>query len=221
MLISTALFPPACWTAGSLPSLWLFNVGPSQAQTSWRRGFSLISQETPLLRHILFTRSTTQPFPKNAGRPARLQDLSKAPEFLLSKKKNSREQRGWDGEEWRGERGKKFENEEGIKQSTRPQDLFFYLFCTDYERSASARYNMRWGGGGPEYLRMAPRIRLQENKGRWDGGGWRRLCLFYTNPLNQDEMKARGDGWRRMMRWRVEKESRGVGVRMGHSQYNC
>ncbi|XP_045916352.1 uncharacterized protein LOC123977590 isoform X5 [Micropterus dolomieu] len=43
------------------------------------RGFSLISQETPLLRHILFTRSTTQPFPKIAGRPARLQDLSKAP----------------------------------------------------------------------------------------------------------------------------------------------
>lgn len=37
MLISTVVFPSARWTAGSLPSLWLFNAGPSRAQTSWRR----------------------------------------------------------------------------------------------------------------------------------------------------------------------------------------
>lgn len=34
MLISAALLPPLLGTAGSLPSLWLFNAGPSQAQTS-------------------------------------------------------------------------------------------------------------------------------------------------------------------------------------------
>lgn len=34
MLISAALLPPVLRTAGSLPSLWLFNAGPSQAQTS-------------------------------------------------------------------------------------------------------------------------------------------------------------------------------------------
>lgn len=42
------------------------------------RGFTLIRQETLLLRHILFTRNTTQPFPKMQEDQARLQDLSNA-----------------------------------------------------------------------------------------------------------------------------------------------
>lgn len=134
MLISTAVFPPACWTAGSLPSLWLFNAGPSQAQTSWRReAFPLSvrkhrSSATSSLREARLKHSQKMQEDQPDSRICQ-----KPPEFLLAKKKNSREHRG---EEWRGA-GEK--NEEGVKQSARPWDLFFYLFCTDYERSASAR----------------------------------------------------------------------------------
>lgn len=89
MLISTAVFPPACWTAGSLPSLWLFNAGPSQAQTSWQReAFPLSvrkhrSSATSSLREARLKHSQKMQEDQPDSRICQ-----KPPEFLLAKKKN-------------------------------------------------------------------------------------------------------------------------------------
>lgn len=124
MLISTAVLPPTCWTAGSLPSLWLFNAGTSQAQTSWRReAFPLSVRKHRSSATSSLPEARLKHSQKNAGRPARLQDLSKAPLNSFYRKRKIQES-GWEGRNGG-------EYEEGVKQSLRPWELFFYLFCTD------------------------------------------------------------------------------------------
>jgi len=81
-----------------------FNAGTGRGPNILtERGFTLIRQETLLLRHILFTRNTTQPFPKNAGRPSQTPGFVKRPppppsfphfRFLLSKKRRNLKREG-------------------------------------------------------------------------------------------------------------------------------
>lgn len=68
-------------TAGSLSlAMGSFNARTSQGPNILtERGFTLIRQETLLLRYILFTRNATQPFPKNAGRPSQTPGFVKHP----------------------------------------------------------------------------------------------------------------------------------------------
>lgn len=174
MLICTAVFPPACWTAGSLPSLWLFNAGPSQAQTSWQReAFPLSvrkhrSSATSSLREARLKHSQKMQEDQPDSRICQ-----KPPEFLLAKKKNSREHRGWEGR--RGEERSGGEKWGGCKTVSEALG-FIFLFILHRLRKvciSKIEHGVRgWGWkGGPGCLRMAPRIRLQENKGRWR---WRR-----------------------------------------------
>lgn len=63
--------PPHCRHHHLTAATAASNAGSSRVPNILtERGFPLIRQETPLLRHILFTRNATQPFPKNAGRPS-------------------------------------------------------------------------------------------------------------------------------------------------------
>lgn len=98
------------------------------------------------------------PKKKNAGRPARLQDLKKSPPNSFCQKKKISRKTGV-GEGGRGE---------GVKESSRPRDFFY--FCPDYEKGLpqqDRRGVEGWGWKGCR--RMAPRIRARGNKGerRW------------------------------------------------------
>lgn len=89
MLISPAVLPPV----GSLLSLWLFNAGPSQAQTSWRREAFPLS----VRKHRFSATSSLQARLNHS--PKKCRKASQTPGFVKSplnsfyrKKKNSREQ---------------------------------------------------------------------------------------------------------------------------------
>ncbi len=107
-----------------------FNAGTGRGPNILtERGFTLIRQETLLLRHILFTRNTTQPFPKNAGRPSqtpgfvkRLPPPPSFPKFrfLLSKKRRNLKREG------ERDRGRKIKNDERVKQLT-GRGVFIYF----------------------------------------------------------------------------------------------
>ncbi len=118
-------------TAGSLSlAMGSFNAGTCRGPNILtERGFTLIRQETLLLRHILFTRNTTQPFPKNAGRPSQTPGFVKRPppppsfphfRFLLSKNEEEFEREG------ERDRGRKIKNDERVKQLT-GRGVFIYF----------------------------------------------------------------------------------------------
>lgn len=106
MLISgAAAFPHARPAAGS-PSLSLAPLTPGPARPKHPDGERLFpyqsgntappphplykKHDSSIPRYLLPTFHTPTPPPKNAGRPARLQDLSKAPKFLLSDEKGKK-----------------------------------------------------------------------------------------------------------------------------------
>ena len=72
----------------------------------------------------------------------------KPPEFLLSNKKNSREQSDREGEEWREEKGKKNreKNEEGVKQWRRPWNLYIFIYLAQITKGLHQQ-DIPWGAG--------------------------------------------------------------------------
>lgn len=137
------------WTAGSLSlAMGSFNAWTSQGPNILtERGFTLIRQETLLLRYILFTRNATQPFPKNAGRPSQTPGFVKRPPppaSLPPPDSFYRKRRGI----FSGKKGKENKkNDERVKQSMGLRCI--YLFHGDYEslhQQDSKWGAMCWGG---------------------------------------------------------------------------
>lgn len=115
------------------------------------RLFPYQSGNTAPLPHPFYKKHDST-VPKKCRKTSQTPGFVKSPLNSFYRKRKIQENRegekGRSGERRGVKKGEREKNEEHVKQSTKPRDLFFYLFRTDYERSASARYNTGWRGGG-------------------------------------------------------------------------
>ena len=152
--------------------------------------------------------------PKKCRKTSQTPGFVKSPLNSFYRKRKIQENRAGERGRGGGEREREREkNEEGVKQSTRPWDLFFYLFLHRLRKVCISKIERgEWGGWGSGVPKNGTQNKTPgKQRDGGDGGGRRRLRLFYTNPLNRDEMKARGDGWRRMVWWESGKEKQQAG----------
>lgn len=139
MLISTAVFPSAEQRV-PFPLSGSLMQGPGRPKhPDGERLFPYQSGNTAPPPHPLYKKHDST-VPKKCRKTSQTPGFVKSPLNSFYRKRKIQENR--EGEKGGVERrggGEREKNEESVKQSTRPWDLFFYLFCTDYQRSASAR----------------------------------------------------------------------------------
>lgn len=158
MLIGTAVFPPACWTAGSLPSGSLMQGPARPKHPDGERLFPYQSGNTAPPLHPLYKKH-------DSSIPKKMQEdqpdsriCQKPPEFLLSKMKNSRERRGWwwcwgGGGGSREERSGRGGKRRGCKTVSEAPG-FIFLFILHRLRKGLHQQDRTWregvgvGGGG-------------------------------------------------------------------------